>query len=97
MISCLDRRRVALVTRDWDPEIPAKLLNLRSELPEPLRLQCPARGEPIALHTLSGVDDPPETRGLKFSTVMARFRTQSTSLPCPIGAGPWVVSGRPRT
>jgi hypothetical protein len=57
-----------------------------------LRLQCPARGEPIALHALSGVDDPPETRGLKFSTVIARSRTQSTSLCCPVGAVPRLVS-----
>ena len=81
------------MTCNRDPEGLAKLFNRRSELSQTLRLQRTARGEPIALHALRGVDDPPETRGLKFSTVMGGFRTPFTSLRCPIVAVPRFTDG----
>jgi hypothetical protein len=51
----------------------AKLLNLRSELSQTLRVQRAAGGEPIALHALRSVYDPSETCGLGLSTVIVGF------------------------
>ncbi len=62
-------RGSALVPCNGDPETLPKLLNLRSELSQILRIEGSASGEPIALHTLCGVDDAPEAGGRELPSV----------------------------
>lgn len=66
---CSPCRGIALVARDGGSQTLPELLNLRRELSQTLRVQGAARSEPIALHVLRSVDDPPETCGLELSTV----------------------------
>jgi hypothetical protein len=55
-------------------------------------MQRTTRRDPIALHALSRVNDLPETRGLKFSTVsVCLVGTSPAPLRCPISAVPYVV------
>ena len=63
-------RGIPLVPCNGDPETLAKLLNRRSEVWQTLRIEGLARGEPIALHALCGVDDSPEACGLELPSVI---------------------------